>query len=269
MTDAETENAQLRARIQELERLLYPPPPPPKKVDDKRRYFLAAAGSAEFQEPWANVHELFVGWAYDYARERHPDLQWARAYRWADIPEHGIYTTVGAAQKAKQAQADVPLYAIDQRTGALAAIDVQQQRVRDREHALLDELPRSPDREQRLRDHRIWAHRNQILSDASKRLWRPFKLACQPLADYHDLIQAATRIADEALQREPRIELTDLPGYRPDGAWTCEDCGYPFGPPFDDEPPIKCFSCRPCAEADPVFMAQHEQTMAKATRATE
>jgi hypothetical protein len=236
----EAENARLHARVEELERKLYPPPPTPKKQRDRNRYVLAPA--YETDGPLKDIQELFTGWALDYARERHGDLQWHRVFRWKDIPEHGIYTTARAASDAKRAEVDVPVYEIDKRWAALGALDAERQRLHDHITELISDAgaPKEGDHVA----HRVWAYRFHILREAAAAIERVAGLVRGPLVDYDDVIRAATRVVDDVLERERQVTLETIPGYRPDGSWTCDKCGYPF----DDS---AGFTCDACHEADP------------------
>lgn len=253
----DSENGVLRVRVEELERKLYRRPfvPQPKERPGRHRYLRAArhdGGDDSRQRAWARVQELAVGWAFEYARGRHSDVNWRRAYEWQDSPPSGVYTVARLVLDAKHAEADLPFFEIDKRTAALDAVRAQRQRVRDREGELLETLPEAGDRDA----HRVWAVRHQVLSEAARwnsPLERAFQVACTPLVDYDDVVLAATRLADRALERERQVTLEDIPGYRPDGSWTCDKCGYPF------EDSATCFTCDACGEADPSLRASRQR----------
>lgn len=249
----EAENARLRARVKELEHTLYPPPPPPKPKAEPRRYLLAPPGSEVYKDTELGraLADLVDTWTTDaliYARKRHPDWEWHRAYRYGDIPKGGLYTTGRAASDARRAETDVPIYSVNKRNAALEAIKAQQQRLSDRERELIKALPkrRKNRRPSTLRgEHRVWVHRNQVLHDARDVLHRAWEMAVHERRDYDDIVRAAVTIADEALDREPHVTLDKIPGYRPDGMWDCDKCGYPF------EDSGSAFTCEACVAADP------------------
>jgi hypothetical protein len=94
-------------------------------------------------------------------------------------PAGRTYTTAQAALDAKHANADVPLYEIDKRTAAIEAVQDQRQRIREREHGVLDALPKVRDSDA----HRVCVHRYHVLSEVAGSngpLDRAFKLACTP-----------------------------------------------------------------------------------------
>jgi hypothetical protein len=217
MTDTlESENARLRARVEELEHKLYPPPPPPEKPDDPTRYFFAPAADERYvpqDDPiWKNrdgpgrqalvdVQELFIGWAFDYARERHADNPWRRVYRWADIPAGGFYTTAREVEEAKRGERDVTFYEIDKRTAALATLGVYgtgYKQLRARRDELLHAYCRL-DLPRRLEEQGLWIRRNDILDEAVDQLLELYKRACRPLTEYTSLTQDAAHLVDEAL----------------------------------------------------------------------
>jgi hypothetical protein len=223
--DLEAENARLRERVDELERKLYPPPPPPKMPDDPIRYVLVPRELREYEDdPWVEVQRIFAESAIEYARERHPDLRWHYAYGWADIPEHGRYTTAGAVWDARNSEQDVVVYKIDDRTHALDAISAERKRLRDPEWELMTSLSGKS-----LVERRKIHYRLDILWQASRELDRPFHVACKPLADYSSVTRAASSIITRALAAaEADIRIEDVPGYLPNGCWECQSCGYPY-----------------------------------------
>jgi hypothetical protein len=223
--DLEAENTRLRERVEELERILYPPPPPPKMPDDPIRYVLVPR---EFREkgdnPWVRMQRVFVESSISYARERHPDLRWRYAYGWNDIPEHGKYTTAGDVWDAKKADQPVPIYEIDARTAALDAILAEGKRLRDPEWELMMSLFGKS-----LVERRKIHYHLHILRQASRELDRPFRVACQPLADYSSVTGATSSIINRALAAaEADVRIEDVPGYLPNGRWECQSCGYPY-----------------------------------------
>jgi hypothetical protein len=77
------ENARLRKRVEELEGIPYPPPPaPPPKPEKRECYYLAFA-----DHPLARNMAPF---SLKRIRERMRGMDWAIAYRVADIPEDGV-----------------------------------------------------------------------------------------------------------------------------------------------------------------------------------
>lgn len=92
----EAENARLRARIQELERLLCSPALKRGSATGGAsgvRQLLAGryeVGDDPRRRAWAGVQELAIGWAFEYARERHPKFRFERAYAWEGVPMGGV-----------------------------------------------------------------------------------------------------------------------------------------------------------------------------------
>ena len=142
----------------------------------------------------------------------------------------------------------MPIYSVNKRNAALEAIKAQQQRLSDRERELIKALPkrRKNRRPSTLRgEHRVWVHRNEVLHDTRDVLTERGKWPLHERRDYDDIVRAAVTIADEALDRESRVTIDEIPGYRPDGMWDCDKCGYPF------EDSGSAFTCEACVAADP------------------
>lgn len=256
--DLEGENAALRARIEELERKLYPPPPPKQKKDDGVRYFLCPAPESlarkdadpQAVKRWATVQNIFIDSVFGRVRERHKDYRWYRAYREEDIPEGGIYTVARAAQDAIRADRDVPFVEIDQKREAETAIENQRARLEERDEQLVEDRPMSNSLDER----RIWLHRWHTVFEARNRVFHARLLVHEHLPTYRDIVQAVTRIADDALKAAAAdLRIEDVPGYLPDGWWECKECGYPF----PDSEAANAFSCLACHVANPVSRRSH------------
>ena len=244
----EAENARLRARVKELEHILYPPPPPPKPRAEPRRYIMAPPArevytDSELGSALANLVESWMGDVLVYTRKRHPELEWQRVYRYEDIPKGGLYTTGRIAQDAKNTEIDVPLYSIDKRNAAFEAIEAQRQRLRDRTDELLHALPkrRKGGRVSTYRSaHRVWVYRNEVLHDTDV-LDRAWQATLLERRDYDDIVRAAVTAVDEALDRESRVTIEVIPGYRPDGIWDWRSAATVRGLRFVFH--VRCVSC--------------------------